>query len=279
MNQLGKIFTVGIFVTALFLMWISMMVYSTHKNWKVEAVQLESQLSAAKAENEQLESSYRSLDSQLKAEIEAAQQEVRKLESERVQLMTQNTNVQKDLDDARQQERVNTAAVASTQKNNEKLASEVERLREEVRVNQQARDDAFASTLKATDQLHQAQGLLKSIRQRSQQLVQELGNKNALLRRKSIDPATDLETVVPTVRGVVSAMQRSTGSQLIEVTIGADDGLKPGHTLEVFRGERYLGRAEILKTEPDRAVGRVIRRFQQGQIQEGDHVATRLRVG
>jgi len=279
MNQLGKIFTVGIFVTALFLMWISMMVYSTHKNWKVEAVQLESQLSAAKAENEQLESSYRSLDSQLKAEIEAAQQEVRKLESERVQLMTQNTNVQKDLDDARQQERVNTAAVASTQKNNEKLASEVERLREEVRVNQQARDDAFASTLKATDQLHQAQGLLKSTRQRSQQLVQELGNKNALLRRKSIDPATDLETVAPTVRGVVSAMQRSAGSQLIEVTIGADDGLKPGHTLEVFRGERYLGRAEILKTEPDRAVGRVIRRFQQGQIQEGDHVATRLRVG
>jgi hypothetical protein len=26
-------------------------------------------------------------------------------------------------------------------------------------------------------------------------------------------------------------------------------------------------------------VGRVLRRFQQGQIQEGDHVATRLRIG
>ena len=71
----------------------------------------------------------------------------------------------------------------------------------------------------------------------------------------------------------------SAGNQLIEITVGADDGLKPGHTIEVFRGERYLGRAEILRTEPDRAVGRVIRRFQLGPIQEGDDVATRLRIG
>ena len=52
-----------------------------------------------------------------------------------------------------------------------------------------------------------------------------------------------------------------------------------GHTVEVFRGDRYLGRAEILKTEPDRAVGRILRQFQQGQIEEGDDVATRFRIG
>jgi hypothetical protein len=66
---------------------------------------------------------------------------------------------------------------------------------------------------------------------------------------------------------------------MIELTVGADDGLKKGHTVEIFRGERYLGRAEVIRTEPDRAVARIIRKFQQGQIQEGDHVATKLRVG
>jgi hypothetical protein len=49
-----------------------------------------------------------------------------------------------------------------------------------------------------------------------------------------------------------------------------------GNTLEVSRGTRYLGRVEIIETSPDKSVGRVDRRFQQGQIQEGDRVATRL---
>ena len=65
---------------------------------------------------------------------------------------------------------------------------------------------------------------------------------------------------------------------LVEITIGSDDGLKPGHTAEIYRGDRYLGRIEILKTDPDRAVGRVDNRYQQGPIQEGDRVATRLKL-
>lgn len=101
----------------------------------------------------------------------------------------------------------------------------------------------------------------------------------ALLEDNDIDPNTSPDAVVPKVRGIVSKTQRTAGSQLIEVTVGADDGLKPGHTVEVYRGDRYLGRAEILKTEPDRAVGRILRQFQQGQIEEGDDVATRFRIG
>jgi len=65
---------------------------------------------------------------------------------------------------------------------------------------------------------------------------------------------------------------------LVEVTIGADDGLKVGNTLEVSRGAKYLGRIEIIQTSPDKSVGRVDRTFQQGQIQEKDRVATRIKL-
>lgn len=279
MNFFGKILTGLICIAALFLMWVSIVVYATHKNWKDDADLLKQQLAQATATNDQLESERRSLESQLTAEVEAAQQEVRKLESERVALMTRNSTIQSALDQLRQQERANTAAVASTQANNEKLTAQVEVLREQIRENQQARDEAFATMIKATDQLHQAQGELSSVRERNMQLVSELGTTTLLLNENGIDPATDPEAIVPRVRGEVFATRRSAGNQLIEVTIGADDGLKPGHTVEVYRGERYLGRVEILTTEPDRAVGRVLRQFQQGQIQEGDHVATRLRIG
>ena len=279
MNFFGKILTGLICIVALFLMWVSIMVYATHKNWKADADALKGRLDQANSTNTQLQSEKDSLESQLAAEIAHREQDVAKLESERQALIAQAATIQSELDQLRQQERANTAAVASTQANNETLTAEVEVLRKQIREHQQTRDEAFATMIRATDQLHQAQGDLSSLKERNMQLVSDLGTKTMLLNENNIDPDVDPQAIVPRVRGEVFATRRSAGNQLIEVTIGADDGLKPGHTVEVFRGERYLGRVEILTTEPDRAVGRVLRRFQQGQIQEGDHVATRLRIG
>jgi hypothetical protein len=108
------------------------------------------------------------------------------------------------------------------------------------------------------------------------QLTSQVSNMTRVMEANGINPATNAGAVTPTVDGVVSRIQRSGGTQLVEVTIGADDGLKSGDTLEVFRGSKYLGRLNIMQTSPDKSVGQVNRRFQQGQIQEGDRVATRL---
>ena len=63
---------------------------------------------------------------------------------------------------------------------------------------------------------------------------------------------------------------------LLEISIGADDGLKVGHSLDVYRGNTYLGRIVIKKTNPDRAVGQVKKELQRGQIKRGDRVTTRF---
>lgn len=279
MNFFGKILTVLVFIASILLMWTALMVYSTHRNWKEDYDALKVQLDSARVQNEQLTSQKNNLESQLTAEAEFAKQEASKLATEREQLVAQNTEIQRQLDQLLQLERSNTAAVASTQANNEKLTGEVGALREEILTNQSERDRSFTTALKATDDLHQAGNELTVLRERNTQLAKEVGDKSQLLDDNGIDPNTDPSAAVPRVRGIVSKTQNTAGSQLIEVTVGADDGLKPGHTLEVFRGDRYLGRAEILKTEPDRAVGRILRQFQQGQIEEGDDVATRFRIG
>jgi chromosome segregation ATPase len=160
MNFFGKILTGLICIVALFLMWVSIMVYATHKNWKAEAETLESDLAQARTTNQQLQSERRSLESQLKAEIESPLQELRKLESEHQVLTDRNSTIQLELDQLRQKQRANFAAVTSTQANNEILAAEVEVLRKQLRENQQSRDEAFATMIKATDQLHQAKGNL-----------------------------------------------------------------------------------------------------------------------
>ena len=278
MNLLGKVFTVFIALAAVFVMTVSMFVYATHKNWQQTASTLRANLNTAQAENRELQNRKDMLESQLKAEVEAAQQKARQLETERTTLLAQNSTIQAELTQLRQQERENTAAVEATQNNNEKLTTEVEGLRGELRDSQQERDGAFNAVVAKTDELHQAQGQLASLKEREQQIVADLAVKAAVMREKGIDPDTPADAVVPRVRGVISATRRDAGTQLIEITVGSDDGLRPGHTVEVFRGDRYLGRAEILETEPDKAVGRVLRKFQQGQIQKDDHVATKLRV-
>ncbi len=279
MNFLGKILVVANLVFTILLMSISVFVYATHRNWYEAATDVSKQLQQAKAENEASETRYRRLDSQLKLEIEASLQDVRKLETERETLIAESATTQSQLDQLLQKDRSNTQAVASTQANNEKLTAEVQTLRDSLREIQAEIDVTFRTMVASTDLLHEVQGQYNSGLERQKQLVADLANKNILLNENGLDPNADPGAVVPRVRGVISATHRTANSQLIELTVGADDGLKRGHTVEVFRGDRYLGRAEILRTEPDRAVGRILRRFQQGQIQEGDHVATKLRVG
>jgi hypothetical protein len=281
MNLLGKIFVVLIMVMSVVFMTLALAVYATHKNWKdiVEGQNgLRAQLQLARTEYDQLKNNYNSLESRLKGEVESARQQVRKLESERVALMDRNAAVQTELDQLKAERRDATAAVAATQQNNQRLAEEVTGLREDIRTNQQARDQAFATTLQATENLHQTKGLLDSTVERNRQLTSQVSNMTSMMDAHGLDPNTSPDAVVPTVDGLVSQVRQAAGSQLVEVTIGADDGLKQGNTVEVYRGSRYLGRVEILRTSPDRAVGRVDRRFQQGQIQEGDRVATRLKV-
>lgn len=279
MNFFGKILTVLVAFAAFGLMVASLFVYATHRNWKEDYDKLKSQYDAAQVQNQQLQSERDNLESQLTAEVEFTRQESAKLATERDQLLGDNVNLQQQLDQLVQLERTNTAAVASTQANNEKLAGEVGALRNEIRTNQSERDQAFTTAVQATDDLHQASNNLTVLKERNSQLATQVANMTNVMDANGLDPNTDAGAVMPRVRGIVSKVQDAAGSQLIEITVGADDGLKPRHTVEVFRGDRYLGRAEILKTEPDRAVGRILRQFQQGQIEEGDDVATRFRIG
>jgi hypothetical protein len=184
--------------------------------------------------------------------------------------------MQAERDQLRQEQRDATAAVAATQAANDRLAADVATLRQNIRAEQQARDAAFKTTLAATEELHRLRNEFETAQKRSQDLTSRVAGMTQVMEGAGVDPNTDPSGVVPTVDGVVSQIRRVPGGQLVELTIGSDDGLKQGNTVEVFRGTRYLGRLEIVRTSPDKSVARVDRRFQQGAIQEGDRVATRL---
>jgi hypothetical protein len=281
MNWLGKVFVVLILIMSLVFMGLAMAVYATHKNWR-EVIEgptgLRKQLDDARVANEQLKSEHNRLVATLTAEKEDAENQAAKLATQREALAKLNVQIQAKVDQLQQQQREHIAAVASTQKLNEGLTTEATGLRQQIRTEQQARDAAFAKTLEATEAVHQLTGQYENARERTEQLTKQVSGMTHVMREQGLDPATEPGAVVPTVDGLVSQVRRTAGAQLVELTIGSDDGLKVGNTVEVFRGSKYLGRVEILRTSPDKSVGRVDRRFQQGRIEEGDRVATRLKL-
>jgi hypothetical protein len=278
MNWLGKVFVVLILLMSVIFMALSMAIYATHKNWKAVADNLQTQLTDARAENEKAKTEHNQKEEALGIETEAAEQQLRKLETERESLADRNVQIQAELDQLKQQQREQLASVSSTQELNKGLAAEVTGLRQQIRMEQQARDAAVSDTMTATEQLHDVKGRYEVARARTEQLTKQNAGMTFMMKERGLNPDADPRSVVPTVNGVVTEVRRSNGAQLVEVSIGADDGLAAGNTLEVSRGDRYLGRIEILETSPDKSVGRVDRRFQTGQIQENDRVATRIQL-
>ncbi len=67
----------------------------------------------------------------------------------------------------------------------------------------------------------------------------------------------------------------------MELSVGADEGLKKGDRLEVVRqgpdSQRYLGAVEILETQSDKSVAKIIPETRQGSIEKEDRVYSRLR--
>jgi hypothetical protein len=146
-------------------------------------------------------------------------------------------------------------------------------LRTGIREAELAKDVNFMEMVKKTDELYNAEGELSRLSSTNRELIGRLAKTGMILEHHGLDENIPLDGMPPKVRGLV-VDTRENG--FVEVSIGSDDGLRPGHTLEVFRNDKYVGRLEVLKTATDKSVGRVIREFQKAPIRIEDHVATRL---
>src|SRR5262249_16125289 len=84
------------------------------------------------------------------------------------------------------------------------------------------------------------------------------------------------------VEGRITQVYRD--RDLVQISVGSDAGLTPGHTLKVFRldkvpeNSRFLGIIEIVSVRPHEAVGRLVRPT-ANDVRVGDRVASRIGGG
>ena len=286
MNLIGKIFTVLIFVMALVFMTMAVMVYATHTNWRALVLRsqdevnssggelgLKYQLATAKHDQEEARDALEKLTNSLETERVNKRDVVTKLETENDELRRERDNREKELQDAHKDAREAVATMHAMQNTLADLRTEVQALRDNIRKTQTEHDRQFKRVVALTDELHQSENEAKRLEDRQRTLVVDLARYRDLLRKNEINPQADPDAVLPKVDGVVLA---TPGSGLIEVSIGADDGLRKGHQLQVFRARTYLGRVEVLRAAPDKAVCKILPEYRKGAIRRGDRVASKL---
>ena len=86
-------------------------------------------------------------------------------------------------------------------------------------------------------------------------------NSGSIARRSPAASGT------PNLQGVVIELQEQ---ELVEISLGSDDGLRVKDMLDVHRDKTYLGRVSVVRVEADRSVARIESR--QGEIRKGDRV-------
>jgi hypothetical protein len=170
------------------------------------------------------------------------------------------------------------AAMKATQQNATDYFQELEKQRAAVVEAQQDRDKFFKDLVEKDDELNQARNDLEQLRKRNEDLAKDLAKSREALRYFDINPDSDFKAKVPPrVDGVVTA---TPGADLIEISIGSDQGLRKGHKLEVYRigggQSTYVGRVEVVKTAADKSVCKVDPRYQNSNIMVGDRVASKI---
>lgn len=285
MNLVGKIFVVLILVMSIVFMSFAIATYATHRNWRDVVMGtaarnnedgLKFKLQATENRAKELEASRLRLETQLANEVSSRLRAVAALETERDnanketnRLTGEINRLNKDVADA-----VN--AMGLTQDTLKKLREQMAVLQEQTDTARLDRDEKFKEVVKLTDEVAQATGELSRLDQTNKKLVQD----NTALSLALQDAGIQLDRKgPPRVDGVILA---SRPNGYVEISLGFDDGLEKNHQLDVYRlgptvaENKYLGKIEVVETQADRSVARILPNFRKGTIQKEDRVATRL---
>ena len=283
MNIIGKIFVFAVFVMSLMLMTFAGVIYSSHVNWKdeVERERIGDQKPGYKvlikeAEEKRLK---------LEGDITRLQAKVAESEQSRDQVLAklQTAIVQKDEElrrlrsekDERQAKM--EQAVDDVRKLREDLLEadkNVAALQAQVNAQQQKVDSQVDKSAQLSAALAESQAELTIAEERKAQLEKQVANARVLLKQNGLAIESLPKDRVPTLDGDVTAVASGT----IQVSLGSDDGLQVGHTLEVYRGDEYIGRAVVKTVMPDHAVAEIVKAYARGIVQRGDKVTTRLKA-
>jgi hypothetical protein len=281
MTLLGKLFTVLILVMSVLFLGLAISVYATHVNWRAEAEGKKKEADVQLSVNQQLKDQQQDLMAAIALEQSARRFALAGLETKLKSRSEDLERVQQELATLTNTEGVTAGALVTAQNELTNITTEVKALRDTVREAQKDVDHQFDLVVKATDELNQMRRVKLDLENRARPLQSAVAAMKSAMDKLGVrvdveqdgTVRTDVDRVPPKVDGIVLTVGEK---DLVEISIGDDDGILVGHELDVYRDDAYLGKVKVVKTSPDRAVAEIIPGFKKGTIRKGDRVATKL---
>jgi uncharacterized protein YlxW (UPF0749 family) len=282
MTFVGKILVLVITALALVFLGVSTVVFTTATNWK-EATQaertkvsdLQRKTSDLTAQLEKAKNDYAAVQASHKAALKQQEDRVAELEASIKRTEGDIENTRRELGVAQENAKLALAEAASEKQERDQLREQ------KSAVEKQANEYKIRQT-ELNDQIRELTRMLQTATSNANDLRDRVARFSTLLRRNGLsDDITAVKGLEspPSVQGEVSRVDAQNRS--LEITIGSDDGLVPGHELFLYRTKpqpEFLGKIKIITVDPDQSVARVIGSTINGKkIKEGDIVSSTIR--
>src|SRR6185295_5582495 len=280
MTLVGKIFTVLIFIMSLVFMSFAVMVFATHQNWKDQVKNPDPNVGyEVKLKNKTAELANAKLEHDRTKQQLALEQASRR--QALAALQTRLDTAERDVVTLTNDFNLKSAALTQEAEANKisqtrltGLEAENAKLRKETQLAQLDRDTQFSKVVELTDRLNQDEVKRQALEERSNQLNAQLAQMKMVMDAHGLKPDSLVSSLEPiNLNGIVLVVG---DKDLVEISVGKDDGLREGHIMEVYRGDTYIGQIKIMKVAPDRAVGQINKDLKRGQVRKGDHVTTKF---
>lgn len=288
MSFLGKLLIGLQFVLSIMFLVFAGAVFSTQRNWKAAKEAVDANYAKLVKEKQDLQTEYDNYKNRLTRELQAEQQRAATAEGQ--------AKLLKDQLDAVNIELVAAKTARDDQRSLAMVAVEEARQRREetllersINNNLHKLHNEKADRVKALEDVKfNLEIAEKALQEKHSKVLSDLAVMQKIIAANGLDPdpksVAGLQTPPPAVDGKVLETKRGArnGSDLVEISIGSDDGLAEGHKLSVYRPQtveraaKYLGDIKLVYVTPDRSVGTVVLRAKNGNIERGDNVTSKL---
>jgi hypothetical protein len=285
MTFVGKVLVFVQLTLSLLFMAFAGAVYSVHNDWKSSYDKTKTALATAQTdlqnERQNLETTRTELQTKLQMEqqrAEAAEATSRTLEARVAELDNRVASLTTERNQLQASARIAEKEALARRE-------EAMKLRDQNRVLHASLNEADGKVRNLEDQVYNKDLAITQMDSKHKGVLEEMAQLERIIRLNNLetDPTVyqGLQDPPPEVTGLVlNKREGQTGrSDLIEISLGSDDGLSRGHSLYVYRNQgegKYLGRINIVYIEPDRAVGAVMEKSRNGVIEKGDYVTSKL---
>jgi len=282
MTFVGKILVIVIMAFSLLFLALSTAVFTTSRNWMVATKKEQEEVGKLKKKVQDAQAKADASNKGLEDATVAFAAKSKSYDGDLASLQDQVKRITADLTAAKNQQTAADQTAKSALDEVDDKRQQTELLRTQLSAVEKQANEFKLHQADLNDQIRDLQRNLDTATKNNSDLRERVAKFSSLLRSNGlsddISQIRGLESPPPVI-GVVKKIDAT--NRVLELTIGSDDGLVPGHKLYIFRTmprPEYIGEVVIVTVDPDQAVAKLVgHTFQGKKIKEGDSVSSTIK--